>query len=86
MFWAKLVESGDIYKGRHEGWYSVSDECFYSTKQVELKDGQMIAVETGNVVTWQEEENWKFKLSNHAVKLEQWLENEECELQRSQVW
>lgn len=29
-----LMKKGYIYKGRHEGWYSVSDEAFYSSTQV----------------------------------------------------
>jgi methionyl-tRNA synthetase len=28
------MESGHIYKGSHEGWYSVSDEAFYQPDQV----------------------------------------------------
>jgi hypothetical protein len=29
------VQKGYIYKGTHEGWYAVSDEAFYTTKEVE---------------------------------------------------
>ncbi|KAF9524414.1 tRNA synthetases class I (M)-domain-containing protein [Crepidotus variabilis] len=32
--WAKLVEKGFIYKGNYSGWYSVTDECFYTDAQV----------------------------------------------------
>lgn len=77
-FWEKLVASGNIYKGGHEGWYSVSDECFYSDQQVEKRDGVMIATETGNEVTWQEEENWKFRLGAYKEDLLRWLKNTEC--------
>ena len=28
--WIKLLESGDIYLGNYEGWYSVRDEAFYT--------------------------------------------------------
>lgn len=24
-----------IYKGRHEGWYSVADETFYTSREVQ---------------------------------------------------
>lgn len=78
-FWAKLVATGNVYKGTHEGWYSVSDESFFSAKQVEERDGKMIALETGNEVTWETEENWKFKLEAYKPQLEAWLSNPECE-------
>ena len=32
--WTRLVTGGDIYRGRHEGWYCVSDECFYPETEV----------------------------------------------------
>jgi methionyl-tRNA synthetase len=35
--WNRLWEKGYIYKGQHEGWYSVSDEAFYASTQVEQK-------------------------------------------------
>jgi len=35
QLWKALEEKGYIYKGYHEGWYSVSDECFYTEKQIE---------------------------------------------------
>ncbi|CAG8787303.1 2700_t:CDS:2, partial [Acaulospora morrowiae] len=33
-FWNQLVDGGHIYKGAHEGWYSISDEAFYNASQV----------------------------------------------------
>lgn len=30
-----LMERGHIYKGKHEGWYAISDECFYPANQVQ---------------------------------------------------
>jgi methionyl-tRNA synthetase len=68
-----------VYKGSHSGWYSVSDECFYASTQVEESGGVMVASETGSEVSWQEEENWKFKLSMFAPQLQAWLKNPECE-------
>jgi methionyl-tRNA synthetase len=29
-----LQEKGLIYEQKHEGWYSVTDECFYPTSAV----------------------------------------------------
>lgn len=78
-----LVGSGDIYKGTHSGWYSISDESFYAASQVTKRpeDGKMIAIETGNEVIWEEETNWKFRLGKHKEFLEKWLSQPECELQ-----
>lgn len=30
-----LQEKGLIYEQKHEGWYSVTDECFYPQSQVQ---------------------------------------------------
>lgn len=77
-----LVASGDIYKGTHSGWYSISDESFYAVSQVteSPEDGKMIAIETGNEVIWEEETNWKFRLGRHKKVLEKWLSQPECKL------
>lgn len=42
------------------------------------KDGKMVALETGNEVVWEEEENWKFKLGNHRRSLKQWIGDPQC--------
>ncbi|WWC70413.1 methionine-tRNA ligase [Kwoniella pini CBS 10737] len=78
-FWGKLVERGDIYKGTHSGWYSISDESFYAASQVVKResDGVMIALESGNEVIWEEETNWKFKLSSYKDFLREWLSKPE---------
>jgi len=75
------VASGAVYKGSHSGWYSVSDECFYQAAQVEEVDGVMIASETGSEVVWQEEENWKFRMSSFLPQLRDWTARFECEYQ-----
>ncbi|RKP38352.1 tRNA synthetases class I (M)-domain-containing protein [Dimargaris cristalligena] len=33
-FWAELAQRGHIYKGTYSGWYSVSDEAFYTAEEV----------------------------------------------------
>ncbi|KAI0751186.1 tRNA synthetases class I (M)-domain-containing protein [Daedaleopsis nitida] len=65
--WKELDAKGLIYKGSHAGWYSVSDETFYPTMQVakQEQDGEeyYISTTSGSRVEWQEEENYKFRLS-----------------------
>ncbi|GBE80236.1 Probable methionine--tRNA ligase [Sparassis crispa] len=67
--WRTLDEKGLIYKGQHAGWYSVSDECFYTDLQVTEvdpgtgNDKYYVSSETGSRVEWQEENNYKFRLS-----------------------
>ncbi|KAF6748906.1 tRNA synthetases class I (M)-domain-containing protein [Ephemerocybe angulata] len=62
--WRTLNEKGFIYKGEYEGWYSVTDECFYTTPQVtETADGTHISKETGSTVEWSKEYNYMFRLS-----------------------
>ncbi|THH10301.1 hypothetical protein EW146_g8411 [Bondarzewia mesenterica] len=63
--WRLLDSKGLIYKDTHQGWYSVSDECFYTDSQI-TKSGKgdvNISVETGSAVEWMHEENYKFRLS-----------------------
>ncbi|OBZ70134.1 putative methionine--tRNA ligase, mitochondrial [Grifola frondosa] len=75
--WRLLDAKGLIYKGQHEGWYSVSDECFYTDKQITRVDpptdseeeAYYISTETGSRVEWMHEENYKFRLSSFASSL-----------------
>ncbi|KAH8119316.1 tRNA synthetases class I (M)-domain-containing protein [Phellopilus nigrolimitatus] len=77
--WRELCRRGYIYKGNHAGWYSISDEAFYTDSQirshVDLKTGKRVkvSIETGNVVEWTEEENYKFKLSELKGRLREHL-------------
>jgi methionyl-tRNA synthetase len=77
--WQKLQDQGWIYKGCHEGWYSVSDETFYPENQVcdaISSDGHSIkvSVETQKPVDWIKEENYMFRLKEFRQPLIQWLE------------
>lgn len=80
-FWNRLKERGHIYKGSYSGWYSVSDEAFLSEGDVEdkcLPDGSTIKVSkaSGHVVTWSEENNYLFKLSDLQQNLLHWLNSQ----------
>ncbi|KAI7901075.1 tRNA synthetases class I (M)-domain-containing protein [Cokeromyces recurvatus] len=78
--WNKLLLNGYFYKGKHEGWYSISDEAFYTNSQVQEvideKTGQkiMVSIETGQPVEWTSEENFKFRLSAFRDRLLEWIE------------
>lgn len=73
------MDAGYIYKGYHEGWYSISDETFVPESQVTTieKDGLQVSIskETGKVVEWTKEENYKFKLSLFKDRLLEWLKS-----------
>ena len=67
--WDRLVISGDIYLSKYEGWYSVSDEAYYSSDEIIEKDGKKISSFSGSPVEWVEEESFFFKLSSWQDKL-----------------
>jgi methionyl-tRNA synthetase len=75
--WNKLVERGYIYKGFHEGWYSVSDEQFVPESQTTTENinGRVIykSKETGKELEWTKEVNYKFRLGLFKIKLLDWL-------------
>ena len=65
-----LVKRGHIYKGTHSGWYSITDEAFYTQSQVQTNsEGITTAIETGSAVEWTSEENYCFRLSQFRDKL-----------------
>ena len=53
----------EIYLSKYSGWYSVSDEAFYSEDEVEEVNDNKIAKSSGSPVEWVEEESYFFKLS-----------------------
>lgn len=82
--WEKLEKKGDIYLGKYEGWYSVSDESFLTAQNVTDgvdKEGKpcKISLESGHVVSWVAEENYFFRLSAFRDRLlEYYRENPDC--------
>ncbi len=61
--WKILEKKGEIYLSKYSGWYSVSDEAFYSEDEIESVDNKKIAKISGSPVEWIEEESYFFKLS-----------------------
>lgn len=60
----KLFDKGEIYSDVYEGWYSVSEEIFYTEK--DLVDGKS---PTGREVTKIQEKNYFFKMSKYQERL-----------------
>lgn len=71
----KLLDQGDIYLGKYKGWYSVSDEEFFTESQLAEvyhdDKGNMIGgkAPSGHEVTLVEEESYFFKMSKYADRL-----------------
>ena len=61
--WKKLEKNDDIYLSKYSGWYSVSDEAFYSQDEIEEVDGTKRAISSKSKVEWIEEESFFFRLS-----------------------
>ncbi|KAL2168606.1 hypothetical protein VTG60DRAFT_7092 [Thermothelomyces hinnuleus] len=74
-FWFLLRERGLVYEAKHEGWYSVSDECFYPESQVVKHQDPftgavyMASAETKNKVEWVEEKNYCFRMTELKDRL-----------------
>ena len=71
----RLLEQGDIYLGEYSGWYSVSDEEFFTESQLAEvyrdEEGNIIGgvAPSGHEVELVSEESYFFKLSNYADRL-----------------
>lgn len=75
---SKMLEKGDIYKGKYEGHYCVSCESFFPENQ--LVDGECCP-DCGKQTSILEEESYFFKLSKYEDKLLKWYE-QDCILPR----
>ncbi|GAA5417899.1 methionine--tRNA ligase [Paraliobacillus ryukyuensis] len=77
----KLKAQGDIYLDHYAGWYSVSDEEFFTETQL----AEVYRDEAGNVtggvapsgheVEWVKEESYFFRMSKYADRLLQYYED-----------
>ena len=61
--WKVLEDKNEIYLSKYSGWYSVSDEAFYSNDEIEEIEGTKKSKSSGSKVEWVEEESYFFKLS-----------------------
>tara|TARA_S200000501_G_C20851214_1_gene755719 strand:- start:53 stop:1591 length:1539 start_codon:yes stop_codon:yes gene_type:complete len=61
--WKILEEKEEIYLSKYSGWYSVSDEAFYTEDEIETVENVKISKQSGSTVEWVEEESYFFKLS-----------------------
>ena len=65
----RIDAAGDLYVGKHEGWYCTSCELFYTEK--ELDEDKNCPIH-GTEAEWRSEENVFFRLSKYAQPLLDW--------------
>ena len=73
--WAQLEKNDDIYLSKYSGWYSVSDEAFYTEEEISEKEDIKIATTSGSQVEWIEEESYFFRLSKWQDSLLEYYEH-----------
>ena len=73
--WNILEKKNQIYLSKYSGWYSVSDEAFYTEDEVETIDNLKISKISGSKVEWVEEESYFFRLSKWQKPLLEYYKN-----------
>ena len=73
--WNELLKNDDIYLSKYSGWYSVSDEAFYTEDEIEEIDGNKRSTLSKSSVEWIEEESYFFRLSKWEKPLLEYYEN-----------
>jgi methionyl-tRNA synthetase len=73
--WRRLWAKGDIYKGKYEGWYSVSEETFFRDTDVDAERKVVIAEgpTKGATVERVQEDSYFFRLSAYGPQLKQYI-------------
>ena len=77
----RLLEQGDIYLGEYSGWYSVSDEEFFTESQLSEvfrdEDGNVTGgiAPSGHEVEWVSEESYFLRLSKYQDRLVEFLKS-----------
>ena len=67
--WKELEKNDDIYLSKYSGWYSVSDEAFYTDDEIEEVEGNKQAISSKSPVEWMDEESYFFRLSKWEKSL-----------------
>lgn len=81
IIFEKLLAQDDIYLGEYEGWYSVSDEEFFTETQLAEvyrdEDGKVIGgvAPSGHEVELVKEESYFFRMGKYADRLLQYYED-----------
>ena len=73
--WNELKKNDDIYLSKYSGWYSVSDEAFYTQDEIEEINGKKIAILSKSHVEWMDEESYFFRLSKWEKPLLNYYES-----------
>jgi len=66
---SRLIENGDVYKGKYTGWYCISCEAFFNEEDTKLENGIRVCPDCGKELKWVEEENYFFRLSEYTDKI-----------------
>ncbi len=72
--WKELEKNDEIYLSKYSGWYSISDEAFYSDNEVEDFNGTKRSKESKSIVEWMDEESYFFRLSKWEKHLLEYYE------------
>jgi len=75
FLWKELKKNDEIYLSKYSGWYSVSDEAFYSDNEIEDFEGNKQAIVSKSKVEWVDEESYFFRLSKWEKPLLDYYEN-----------
>ena len=73
--WNELKKNDEIYLSKYSGWYSVSDEAFYSDDEIEDFEGNKQAIVSKSKVEWVDEESYFFRLSKWEKPLLDFYDN-----------
>jgi methionyl-tRNA synthetase len=74
-FWNACKAAGDIYKGKYEGWYCVTDENFVLESQAKIDGNRKLCPECGSELTWKSEESYFFRWSKYQDAITQWIKD-----------
>ena len=75
FLWKELKKNDEIFLSKYSGWYSVSDEAFYSDNEIEDFEGNKQAIVSKSKVEWVDEESYFFRLSKWEKPLLDYYKN-----------